>query len=210
LRLNEYMKKTCLLLALAALCGCGNHYRVPIASIDTTLPHTQSAPVSTTADVTADTAAPEPAAVEEPIVPMDSASPVDSRAPRGEAERITAVNGRLEDVFFAYNQFDLSPEAGTTIRRDAEELRGILHDFPQLRITVEGHCDERGSAEYNLALGDRRATSAIGALSQFGLPPVNFAPVSYGKEEPQCVESTEACWSRNRRVHFVVRINATM
>jgi peptidoglycan-associated lipoprotein len=133
-----------------------------------------------------------------------------SRSRLSEAQRITALNGTLQDIYFAYNQFDLSSDAAAALRHDAEALRGILHDFPQLRVTVEGHCDDRGSAEYNLALGDRRATRTIESLAQLGLPAVSFAPVSYGKEAPQCVESNESCWSRNRRAHFVVRTNATM
>jgi peptidoglycan-associated lipoprotein len=119
------------------------------------------------------------------------------------------VNGQLEDAFFAYDSFDLSPEAIAALRRDADLLRAILRDFPGLRVTIEGHCDERGSAEYNLGLGDRRAVRAAAFLKELGLPAANFAPVSYGKEAPQCTESTEACWSRNRRAHFVVRAPIT-
>jgi peptidoglycan-associated lipoprotein len=201
------MKRTCLLLSIAALCGCGQHYRYPVGAVDTTVPHTETAPVSAPPR---DAVEPEPAPVDEPVQPVESVAPDDSRTAASEAERITAVNGSLQDVFFAYNQFELAPEAEVALRSDAEILRSILHDFPQLRVTVEGHCDERGSAEYNLGLGDRRATRAIAALTQFGLPSGNFAPVSYGKEAPQCVDSTEACWSRNRRAHFVIRVNATM
>lgn len=122
---------------------------------------------------------------------------------------MSTVNGQLEDVLFAYDRFDLSPEAVTALRRDGELLRSILRDFPALQVSVEGHCDERGSAEYNLGLGDRRATRAAAFLYQLGLPRFNFAPVSYGKEAPQCTESSESCWSRNRRAHFVVRMPPT-
>jgi peptidoglycan-associated lipoprotein len=105
-------------------------------------------------------------------------------------------------------QFELSTEAANSLRRDADLLHTILRDLPQLRVNVEGHCDERGSPEYNLGLGDRRTRRAITFLAQFGLPAANFAPVSYGKEA-QCTESNESCWSRNRRVHFVVAVSAT-
>jgi peptidoglycan-associated lipoprotein len=125
------------------------------------------------------------------------------------SETISTVNGQLEDVFFAYDRFDLTPEAAAALSQDAELLRIILREFPKLQVTVEGHCDERGSAEYNLGLGDRRATRATAFLRQLGLPPANFAPVSYGKEAPQCTESTESCWSRNRRAHFVVLMPVT-
>jgi peptidoglycan-associated lipoprotein len=119
------------------------------------------------------------------------------------------VNGELEDVFFAYDHFDLSPDAVTALHHDADLLRAILREFPALQVSVEGHCDERGSAEYNLGLGDRRANRAAAFLYQMGLPRGNFVPVSYGKEAPQCTESTESCWSRNRRAHFVVRTPPT-
>ncbi len=69
-------------------------------------------------------------------------------------------------------------------------------------MTIEGHCDERGSAEYNLGLGDRRANSAKEFLMQQGVPANRLNLVSYGKERPQCTESEESCWQRNRRVHF--------
>lgn len=120
-------------------------------------------------------------------------------------QAVATVNGQLEDAFFGYDHFDLSAEARESLRRDADLLRAILRNFGSLRIVVEGHCDDRGSAEYNLGLGDRRASTAVEFLTQFGLPAASFAPVSYGKERPQCTESTEACWSRNRRVHLAVR-----
>jgi peptidoglycan-associated lipoprotein len=125
------------------------------------------------------------------------------------SEAISNVNGQLEDVFFSYDQFELSSQASAALERDAGLLREILREFPQLQVIVEGHCDERGSAEYNLGLGDRRAARIIAALGQVGLPAGNFSPVSYGKEAPQCTEVNESCWSRNRRAHFVVRTRST-
>ena len=125
------------------------------------------------------------------------------------AEAIESVNGQLEDAYFPYDQFDLAADGMAALRRDATLLQTILRDFPQLQITVEGHCDERGSAEYNLGLGDRRAARTVAYLHQFGLPEASFVPVSLGKERPQCTESSESCWGRNRRAHFVVRLNAT-
>jgi peptidoglycan-associated lipoprotein len=125
------------------------------------------------------------------------------------SEAVSAVNGQLEDVFFAYDQFELTTQAAASLQRDAQLLHEILQEFPQLQVTVEGHCDERGSAEYNIGLGDRRAKRIIAALGQVGLPAGNFSPVSYGKEAPQCTEGNESCWSRNRRAHFVVRTRST-
>ena len=195
------------MVGIAALCGCGYHGRTPVAGFDPIPPvRYVDPPTPTTVD-------PPPAAPDSPgkfDPPPPRVDRETSDAPRPTLdEAVSAVNGALDDVFFGYDQFDLSSEAVAALRHDAELLRAIMHDFPQLKITVEGHCDERGSAEYNLGLGDRRATRAAGFLHQFGLPATNFVPVSYGKEAPQCTEATESCWRRNRRAHFVVRVNAT-
>jgi peptidoglycan-associated lipoprotein len=207
----ECMKRICLLAAIAALWGCGGHRLdlTPVTAADSSTPH--YTPVTAPP--------PRPAGSDPSSLPHDS---VDSSAQnaddgasggvpprRSESEAISTVNGQLEDVFFPYDHFDLAPDASAALRHDAELLRTILHDFPGLQITVEGHCDDRGSAEYNLGLGDRRATRAVASLSQLGLPAANFAPVSYGKERPQCTESNERCWSQNRRAHFVVRTPPT-
>ena len=202
------MRRNCLLLAIAALCGCGaRHYRTPIVPMDSTPPTRDPAPTATERN---DSPTLPPANSNLPAHRDDAEAAPSAESARPDlSEAVTTVNGQQEDVYFAYDQFDLSPEASATLGRDAELLRKILRDFPQLRIAVEGHCDERGSAEYNLGLGDRRASRAIADLAQLGLPAANFAPVSYGKEAPQCTESTERCWSRNRRAHFVVRVNAT-
>ena len=121
------------------------------------------------------------------------------------AGRIAAVNGALEDAFFAYDRSELSPEALAALKKNAGLLREILGDFPNLTIVLEGHCDERGSAEYNLALGDRRARRASEVLREFGVPDSAVEIVSYGKEAPQCAEATEACRQKNRRAHLSVK-----
>ncbi len=81
-------------------------------------------------------------------------------------------------------------------------LKKIFNDFPNTSVIVEGHCDERGSAEYNLGLGDQRASSAKQFLVDLGVPADRLKTVSYGKERPQCSEATEDCYQRNRRAHF--------
>ena len=81
----------------------------------------------------------------------------------------------------------------------------MLARFPTVRITVEGHCDERGSAEYNFALGDQRARRAADFLRELGVPEGNLRIVSYGREAPQCTDPVESCWRLNRRAHFVAR-----
>jgi len=108
----------------------------------------------------------------------------------------------LEDVYFDYDKFDVREDARATLTKDADAIKAIISDFPEAKITLEGHCDERGSAEYNLALGDRRATAAKDFLVQLGVASDKLNTISYGKERPQCTESNERCWQKNRRAHF--------
>ncbi len=110
----------------------------------------------------------------------------------------------LRDAYFDYNSSDLGNEARTVLVNDAAVLKQLLSESPSAVILVEGHCDDRGSAEYNLGLGDRRATIATEFLLELQVPADRVRAISYGKERPQCVEDTEECWQRNRRVHFVV------
>ncbi len=109
----------------------------------------------------------------------------------------------VQDAYFDYDKSDIRSDARDALTRDAAALKSILMDFPNATIVVEGHCDERGSAEYNLGLGDRRATSAKEFLQQLGVPADRLKTISYGKERPQCTEQDESCWQKNRRAHFV-------
>jgi len=108
----------------------------------------------------------------------------------------------LQDVYFDYDKSDVRGDARDALTNDANAIRAILNDFPTATIVVEGHCDERGSAEYNLGLGDRRASGAQDFLVQLGIPADRLKTISYGKERPVCTESNESCWQRNRRAHF--------
>jgi len=112
------------------------------------------------------------------------------------------VESDLQDVLFDYDSNDVRDDARNVLTSDADALKKIFADFPGATINVEGHCDERGSAEYNLGLGDRRATSARDFLVQLGVPADRMKTISYGKERPVCTESDESCWQRNRRAHF--------
>jgi len=115
--------------------------------------------------------------------------------------RIEQLLNRLEDAFFDYNQYLLRADSLELLASDAKELRELLQRFPAYEIIVEGHCDERGSAEYNLALGLRRAESAKNFLSEVGLPSDHVKAITFGKERPDCSDHNEPCWQRNRRVH---------
>jgi peptidoglycan-associated lipoprotein len=105
----------------------------------------------------------------------------------------------MKDVFFEYDSYDITGQYTAILQQDAR----FLQQHPNVRFTIEGHCDERGSTEYNLALGDNRARSAKNALVAMGIAGDRIKTVSYGKEKPFCTESTEACWQQNRRAHFV-------
>lgn len=108
--------------------------------------------------------------------------------------------GLFNDIHFDYDKADLREGDRQILARNADVLK--KYDF--LKITVEGHCDERGSVEYNLALGERRARAASDYLISLGVPSARMKTVSYGKEVPLCQESNEDCWARNRRDHFAV------
>jgi peptidoglycan-associated lipoprotein len=108
----------------------------------------------------------------------------------------------IQDVYFDYDKSEVREDARATLQRNGDAMKAILNDFPSAVITVEGHCDERGSAEYNLGLGDRRANSVKEFLVQIGVPDERLKPLSYGKERPICTDANESCWQKNRRAHF--------
>ena len=109
----------------------------------------------------------------------------------------------VQDAYFDYDKSDIREDARAMLTRNSDGLKAVFRDFPNNTVAIEGHCDERGSAEYNLGLGDRRAAAAKDFLVQLGVPADKLKTVSYGKERPQCTESNEDCWQKNRRVHFV-------
>ncbi len=122
--------------------------------------------------------------------------------------RIDELLAKIEDAYFDYDKYALRPDAMKALQADSSELRDILKDYPDYKLTVEGHCDERGSAEYNVALGDRRAAAAKDYLVGVGIPSAQLSVISYGKEKPVCEEHDEACWQKNRRIHIVALASA--
>jgi peptidoglycan-associated lipoprotein len=109
----------------------------------------------------------------------------------------------VRDAFFDYDKSDIREDARATLTGDADALKRIFSEFPSATITMEGHCDERGSAEYNLGLGDRRSTAAKDFLVSLGVPADRLKTISYGKERPVCTDHNEDCWQKCRHVHFV-------
>lgn len=116
-------------------------------------------------------------------------------------EKVTAVETIRERIHFEYDRYRITDEAAAVLQRKAETLR----KHPQLRLTIEGHCDERGSLEYNQALGKKRAEATVRHLVALGLPESMFRTVSFGKERPMIDQSSEWGWSQNRRSEFVIQ-----
>ena len=105
----------------------------------------------------------------------------------------------VKDVYFDYDKSDIRSDQQSSIQADAQ----FLSQHTNVNITIEGHCDERGSTDYNLALGDQRASAVKTALTTLGVNASRIKTISYGKEKPFCTESNEACWQQNRRGHLV-------
>ena len=122
--------------------------------------------------------------------------------PANTATLVDTLANNVQDAFFDYDKTDIRGDARDALTRDAAALQAVLTEFPNATIVIEGHCDERGSAEYNLGLGDRRASAAKEFLQGLGVPADRLKTISYGKERPQCTDQGEACWQKNRRAHF--------
>ncbi len=135
--------------------------------------------------------------------PTQAASSTPSRLPDAATRaRIQDLLNRIQDAYFDYNKHTLRPDAEAALKKDAQTLADIIKQYPDFKLTVEGFADERGSEEYNLALGDARAKQTREYLANLGLPDNQLAVVSYGKDKPVCTEHDEDCWQKNRRTHI--------
>lgn len=128
-------------------------------------------------------------------VTAPAAPPVVNKGPQVSEEDV--LSRELKDAYFDLDKSDIRPDAQQTLTGDADALKAN----PNVKITIEGHCDERGSEEYNLGLGDRRATAAKAFLVNLGVPADRLNTISYGKDRPQCTDHSEDCWQKNRRAH---------
>ena len=106
----------------------------------------------------------------------------------------------LSDVFFDLDKSDLKDEARAALQKNADWMK----KWTSTQVTVEGHCDSRGSSEYNLALGTRRSTSVKDYMVSLGVPAERITVITKGKEQPVCTDENEACWQQNRRGHFII------
>jgi peptidoglycan-associated lipoprotein len=116
--------------------------------------------------------------------------------------RIQELLDRIQDAYFDYDKHNIRPDAQSALAADAKTLGEILKQYPDYKLTVQGYCDERGSEQYNLALGDKRALQAKEYLASLGVPDSQLKTVSFGKEKQICDEHDEACWQKNRRAHI--------
>jgi peptidoglycan-associated lipoprotein len=126
--------------------------------------------------------------------------PPEAAAPPAPSPTEEDLFGRtVKDIYFEYDKSDIRGDQQAAIQADML----FLNQHPNINFTIEGHCDDRGSTEYNLALGDQRASAVKNALTTAGVNASRIKTISYGKEKPFCMEENEACWQQNRRGHFV-------
>jgi peptidoglycan-associated lipoprotein len=186
-----------LLIVLTAAAGCAKRPATMAAS----------APAPTGA---ATSTAPQAAAAPTPVAPAPATAapattspttpPATSPAARPSPREFVSV-AELKDINFDFDKYDIRPEDAKTLDANAAWLKS---NGDQL-VLIEGHCDERGTNEYNLALGERRAKSTMNYLVSQGVQASRITIISYGEERPLCTEHTEQCWARNRRAHFLVK-----
>ena len=115
------------------------------------------------------------------------------------------LSSATSDAYFDYDESDIRPDAEAALRNNSGALKDFFGKFSNLRVSVEGHCDERGTNEYNLALGDRRATAARDFLVGLGVPAGKLTTISYGEERSVCSMEEESCWQKNRRAHLSLK-----
>lgn len=135
-------------------------------------------------------------------IPAEKVTSSDIAADRASRDlrEIEELQAKLQDIHFDYDKYAVRAEEKPALKTVSD----ILLKNKNLKVTIEGHCDERGTNEYNLALGDKRANAVKEQLLSLGIPSGRIETISYGEEKPACTESTEACWAKNRRAHFAV------
>lgn len=158
----------------------------------------KTAPQAPVEEVAAATPAPVP---EPPAAPEPAPGPADPLdGDLASVNEYLRNQGLLGDVYYSYDSFDLTEEARQRLAANAQFfIRNTAFE-----AVIEGHCDERGTSEYNLALGERRASSARSYLTSLGVDGSRLRTITYGEERPVCSEDDESCWSQNRRAHFLI------
>ena len=158
------------------------------------------APTATPAPVANNPPPPPPPRPNNPTVPTPPPAPTEAEIFARMSLAELNSSHPLDDVFFDFDKSELSAAARASLQKDADWLR----KWPSTKVTVEGHADARGTNEYNLALGERRAASIRDYLATLGVVVARVGVVSKGEEEPVCREENETCWAKNRRGHFII------
>ncbi len=145
-----------------------------------------------------------PTDVKPETTPADLVDATEQKPPQSlqEIQAEAEAAGLLGDVFFDFDQSDLRSDARERLDKNARFMQS--ENGKNLTFTVEGHCDERGTNEYNIALGQNRSATAVDYLISLGISRSRLRTISYGEERPFCTESNEACWQKNRRARFVI------
>ncbi len=193
---NLVTQKTLAILGFAVL--------LSTAACSKKAPVAASHPPDTTPVAPAPAPAPEPqqrAAASEPYRPQASPQPAREMPPEVRA-RLNDMLAKLEDALYDYDKSNIRTDATAALKDDVGVVRDILAAYPNQKLLIEGNCDERGSEEYNLALGERRAKAAEEFMASMGIPNDQLTIVSLGKDHPVCTDQDEACWQRNRRAHI--------
>jgi peptidoglycan-associated lipoprotein len=182
------MKKLLIVLLLIVAIGCAKKYTKP--------PEVPVKPEETVKEevITPEEEAIEEEFIEEVVIPeeekvIESAISVEERA-----------KSVLKDVLFDLDKYDITPDA----RPILDTVAVFLNENKEINIVIEGHCDERGTNEYNLALGEKRSKSTKNYLVSLGVSPARIIVITFGEEKPFCTQQNESCWQKNRRAHFVI------
>ena len=194
--MNRYGFTIAMLFAPLLIVGCAKEPAIMTTS---------SAPAPTGAAVTSPMTTAEPTSADSSAQSAnrqgaDQSSGAATSGGRPAPSEFTAI-GDLVDVYFDFDQYTIRSRDTAILDANARWLRAN----PKAQVLIEGHCDARGTEEYNLALGDRRAKAALNYLAAQGIGPERLVTISYGKERPTCSEANEACWAKNRRAHFLVK-----
>jgi peptidoglycan-associated lipoprotein len=178
---------------------------VPVIALSLFLVGCPKRPATTAASAPAPTGSPTPSAAAPSTTPSPSMTPspvapstASPTSPPAPSEFRATDN--LKDVFFDFDKYDIRPTDAKMLDTNAAWLKSNDN-----LVLIEGHCDERGTNEYNLALGERRAKAAMNYLVGQGVQASRITIISYGKERPTCTEHSESCWAQNRRAHFLVK-----
>lgn len=179
-------------------------FAVPVLALSLFLVGCPKRPATTAASAPPPTGSPAPSAAAPSTAPSPSMTP-SPVAPSTSATNPPApsefrATDNLKDVFFDFDKYDIRANDAKILDTNASWLKSNDN-----LVLIEGHCDERGTNEYNLALGERRAKATMNYLVSQGVQASRITIISYGKERPTCTEHTESCWTQNRRAHFLVK-----